>query len=350
MLTALDPLAHKIESGTVMLFAKEDMNAAATGLETGDMEEALDAQSFVVETLQELRAKIDRVTPEYRYVREVTEFLAEVLPQSAVIGAGSGSDVAAWQRRVTAFGRDLKRLTGVARYASTAATLVADPKSEAALATLATDTAALQTLMENLAYLITPPPTGAIVEAPSAEVKLIHKALAVAAHHKDLTRQTRRATPKQVADLAKRQRQLVTQIGGLLPKTGAGHPNLVAAQRHLTAAAVSLESGDPNAAIPNQLQAADALRYFLLEYVLKFVQVPPPPPPEDSAPSDAVPEDGDLQLFMPGALNGKRPTGGRLEWQVLGRRDRAALNENFARELPLEYRAILKDYYERLTR
>jgi hypothetical protein len=28
---------------------------------------------------------------------------------------------------------------------------------------------------------------------------------------------------------------------------------------------------------------------------------------------------------------------------VLGRRDRAALNENFARELPLEYRAILKD-------
>ena len=53
--------------------------------------------------------------------------------------------------------------------------------------------------------------------------------------------------------------------------------------------------------------------------------------------------------FLPGALTGERPKGGRLEWQVLGRRDRAALNENFARELPLEYRAILKDYYERLT-
>jgi hypothetical protein len=26
------------------------------------------------------------------------------------------------------------------------------------------------------------------------------------------------------------------------------------------------------------------------------------------------------------------------------------LNENFARELPLEYRAILKDYYEKLTK
>ena len=56
-----------------------------------------------------------------------------------------------------------------------------------------------------------------------------------------------------------------------------------------------------------------------------------------------------LPLFEPGALTGDKPKGGRLEWEVLGRRDRAALNENFARELPLEYRAILKDYYERLT-
>jgi hypothetical protein len=57
----------------------------------------------------------------------------------------------------------------------------------------------------------------------------------------------------------------------------------------------------------------------------------------------------DSGLFLPGAVTGTKPKGGRLEWQVLGRRDRAALNENFARELPLEYRSILKDYYERLT-
>jgi hypothetical protein len=56
-----------------------------------------------------------------------------------------------------------------------------------------------------------------------------------------------------------------------------------------------------------------------------------------------------LPLFEPGALTGDKPKGGRLEWEVLGSRDRAALNENFARELPLEYRKILQDYYERLT-
>ena len=56
-----------------------------------------------------------------------------------------------------------------------------------------------------------------------------------------------------------------------------------------------------------------------------------------------------MGLFMPGQVSGRRPKGGRQEWQVLGRRDRAALNENFARELPLEYRSILKTYYERLA-
>ncbi len=96
------------------------------------------------------------------------------------------------------------------------------------------------------------------------------------------------------------------------------------------------------------------LRYFILEYALKYVMIPPPAGPQDPAPpidnDEELVEQAILPLFEPGALTGDKPNGGRLEWQVLGRRDRAALNENFARELPLEYRAILKDYYERLTK
>ncbi len=94
------------------------------------------------------------------------------------------------------------------------------------------------------------------------------------------------------------------------------------------------------------------LRYFILEYALKYVMIPPPGPPQDPStePSEEeLVEQAILPLFEPGALTGNKPNGGRLEWQVLGRRDRAALNENFARELPLEYRAILKDYHARLT-
>jgi len=373
VLTSLDPLAHKIESGTVMLFAKADMDAAAIGLETNDVDETLDAQSFVVESLQELRAKIDDVTPEYRYVLEVTEFLYEVVPQSAVIRArvrqlqekAEGAPKAdALKEKAERFGRDLQRLTGAPRYAATAGRLtgaIASSESateiEDALEALIADTAELRTLTENLAFLITPPPPTSFTEEPPPEIQLIHKALAVAAHHKDLSRKTGTATPEQLADLASQQRKLETRCAALLPASAAPanpaepHANLVAAHRHLSEAAANLESGQRDGAIASQRQAADALRYFILEYVLKFVDVPPPAPPEDPAPSDdSVPDDGELQLFLPGALTGTKPTGGRVEWQVLGRRDRAALNENFARELPLEYRAVLKDYFESLTR
>jgi hypothetical protein len=51
-----------------------------------------------------------------------------------------------------------------------------------------------------------------------------------------------------------------------------------------------------------------------------------------------------------GGVEGEDPEAGHSEWEVLGRRDRAALNENFVRELPLEYREFLKDYYERLAK
>lgn len=120
---------------------------------------------------------------------------------------------------------------------------------------------------------------------------------------------------------------------------------------HMAAAAAGLEKGDRAAAITSQSQTNDALRHFIIEYTLKYVMIPPPLGPQPPAPSEVdVILELDVPLFEPGALTGTKPKGGRLEWEVLGRRDRAALNENFARELPLEYRAILKDYYEKLTK
>jgi len=364
VLTSLDPLAHRIESGTVMLFAKEDMDAAAIGLETDDIDEAIDAQSFVVESLQDLRAKIDQATPEYRYVREVIEHLYGVVPQGAVIRTGArqrmeeaekAPEAEVLRTKARGFGEALQTLTGNEDYTDTADELVealADNKAddiEDLLDVLSDQTADMQLLMENLAYLLTPPPNAAIVPEDTPEVKLINQALAVAAPHHELARETRSAAPDQLAKLAPRQAELASRCKALLPESEP-HELLVAASGHLAEAAAQLKAGEAAAASAAQTAGDDALRHFILEYTLAFVDVPPPPPPEDSAPSDdADPEEGELQLFMPGALTGERPKGGRLEWQVLGRRDRAALNENFARELPLEYRAILKDYYQRLT-
>ena len=362
-LTSLDPLAHKIESGTVMIFAKDDMDAAAIGLETDDIEDALDAQAYVVESLQKLRAKIDQATPQYRYVLEVTENLYEIMPQSARIRTGTrqllekaegAPDAAAVKTQVKQFGEQVKKLTGEEGYVATARQLektvgsgAAGVAAEDALGGLVADTEALQLLMDNLAYLMAPPLDLANIPVPTPEVKLLEDVLNLAAHHMDLSRATQVAKPKELAGLAAQQRKLATQCAAL-PKPSA---SLVAAQRHLSEAAAKLQAGEHDAAITRQTEAGEALRYFILEYALKHVMIPPPAPPQDPAPThtDVLVEQAILPLFEPGALTGDKPKGGSLEWQVLGRRDRAALNENFARELPIEDRAILKDYYEMLT-
>jgi hypothetical protein len=366
VVASLDPLAHKIESGTVMIFAKEDMDAAAIGLETDDIEDALDAQAYVMESLQKLRVKIDDVTPEYSYVFEVTEKLYEIVPQSARIRTGmrqllekaeGAPDAAAVKTQVKQFGEHVQKLTGEQGYAATEeGRYVATARqsentigSEAALDDLIADTEAMKLLMANLDYLMAPPLEGVEV-APTPEIKLLEDVLLLAAHQKDLSRKTRTAAPEQLADLAAQHRKLASKWAAFIPMSKS-HPRFVAAHRHLTEAVAKLEASNRAAASSSHHEADEMLRYFILEYVLKYVMIPPPGPPQDPAPfeSDLIVEQPIPPMFEPGGLAGDKPKSGNLEWQVLGRRDRAALNENFARELPLEYRAILKDYYEMLT-
>ncbi|HAS52064.1 MAG TPA: hypothetical protein DCS21_10125, partial [Gammaproteobacteria bacterium] len=85
ILVALDPISHLVESGTVMLFAKDDMDAAGNAMAVKDPVEALDAQTFIIETLAALRGKIDAVIPQYRYLLEITEALHETIPEGILI-------------------------------------------------------------------------------------------------------------------------------------------------------------------------------------------------------------------------------------------------------------------------
>lgn len=373
VVSSLDPLAHKIESGTVLLFAKEDMDAAAIGLETNDIEEALDAQSFVADSLQDLRAKIDNVTPQYRYVLEVSEFLYELVPESVKIRTGvqqlrnqtkDAPDANYLKAKVERFGSEVQKLTGQQRFAATAnqlakalkaldsdATSANEPQVEDALDAFLADSQTLQTLTQNLAYLIAPPPALEDLPESSPKIKLLEEVLMLAAHHKDLSRRMQTAAPEQLTGFTSQQRKLQSKCAAFIPMSNS-HPHLVAAHRHLSEAVAKLETSNRAAAIVSHHEADEVLRYFILEYSLKYVMVPPPGPPQPPGPpidTDRFVEQTILPLFEPGALTGDKPKGGRLEWEVLGSRDRAALNENFARELPLEYRKILQDYYERLT-
>jgi hypothetical protein len=399
VLESLDPLAHQIESGTVFLFAKEDMDAAAIALAENDLAEAADAGSFVAETLQELLVKIEKVTPRYSYVLEVTEFFHEIVSEGLILHAAQSQlrekllaapdDAAAGelvdqqralQARAMAFGNLLHKATGQQRFSRAARTMTevvsrlssddrvaAVEQMEQAEAELSADTEELLKLMEQLSVILKPQSMG--VDVPPT-IQLLLDAIALASDQKVLYRKTQAATPKQAAALATKQRELAKRIEPFIKRSQSlpnpvaeteaqtarfalatkSTANLVAAKQHMLKATAKLESSAQAEAITSQHEAGEVLRHFILDYVLAYVVPPGPPAPSDPAVTDPVESFGDdFTLFSPGAVSGAKPKGGRQEWQVLGRRDRAALNENFARELPLEYRAILKDYYERLA-
>ena len=370
VLAALDFLAHKVETGTGMLFAKTDMDSAAVALASKDANEAIDAQTAVADSVHDLQAKLQAVTPQYGYIREITEFVHDLLPEAASLRAAqgelrgkalAGTDDASVRKltgeqrslsaRATTFGNRLSKATGQERFlgaakymAEAASRLEAGDKTAAvplmqqAEDALVADTAELLTLMKHLAFVLSPPAPGT---QPRPELKLLLDVLPVAAAQRDLYFHAQTDVTKQ--------RALEKQCEAFIPLSQS-HPQLVAAKQSMTVAATKMGAGARAEAVASQQQAEEALRHFIVEYIVKYVQVPGPLPPLPPAPSDDPGDEQDITIFMPGAVSGKLPKTGRVEWEVLGRRDRAALNENFARELPLEYRAILKDYYERLAR
>jgi len=377
VLTALDFLAHKIESGTGLVFAKTDMDAAAAALEGKDVNEAIDAQSAVADSMQDLLAKLRAVTPQYDYILEITEFLYEFMPEVDALMAAqrelrekivAAADAAAVrklieeQRLLTAKAQALAALffkaTGQARLNSAVKGLTdacerldagdrtaAVELMQQAENTFHAEAAEVTMLMKRLAVVMSPP-SG----KPIPEVQLLYDVVGLAAEQKTLSWQTQAAKPEQMAKLATKQRALEKRCGGYISRSQS-HPQLVAAQQRMTEAAAKMQAAANGETFASQQAAGEVLRHFAIEYVAKYIEPPVPAGPQPPAPSDdpLVVQENDVSIFLPGAVSGKLPKSGRLEWEVLGRRERAALNENFARELPLEYRAILKDYYERLT-
>jgi hypothetical protein len=102
-------------------------------------------------------------------------------------------------------------------------------------------------------------------------------------------------------------------------------------------------------------QAVDqTLRHFIIEQAL-ILNTATPPASASSEPVESEAETDDLYEsdtvgFVADFVSGEAPKDKKSEWEILGTRNRAALNQNFARELPLEYRATLKDYYERVAK
>ena len=400
ILDTLEKMLHHVESGTTMLFAKEDMQAAAIGIEENDMIEAEDAGSFVAEQMHELYIDLKELAPQYRYIVEVTEYLNDAVSQNIDLQVrqrqlrealetaeedAAKKEIAKQQSVLLKEARDAASLyhrasgqpalNAMADAAAAGESNMKSGKTDDAIDSMyeledisAENNEAMLLLLENFSVVLGPPAEGSPIPP---QVKLLWDVLELASKQLGLHRRVMASPAKNAKDFASEQLELAEKLNGYVAKAKAFTYNpsaevpapillidlnqsdekLAEAHQQLLGAKDKLGAGAYDQALAHHQQADDALRHFIFDYVVKYVVPPGPAPPSDPVLSDAQdpPETDEMVLFMPGQISGAKPKGGRLEWQVLGRRDRAALNENFARELPLEYRAILKTYYERLA-
>ncbi|MDA7901024.1 hypothetical protein N9B26_08195, partial [Akkermansiaceae bacterium] len=185
------------------------------------------------------------------------------------------------------------------------------------------------------------------------DVQRLVDVLAVASAHKVLFRDTNDAKAEVMNELAERQNKLAERCQELF-QVGEPHAMLEGASSQLLAAAMAMSSSDQNAIKRSQKDAMQTLRHFIIEQALILETAAPPVVAEDGDPdADGEGSDGESAFaagFIADFVSGEAPKDQSTGWDVRGERNRAALNQNFARELPLEYRGLLKNYYERVAK
>ena len=153
---------------------------------------------------------------------------------------------------------------------------------------------------------------------------------------------------------------VISQMPHVLTGTGriTGWEHIEAAAAAMAQAVTTLKASARDETVAHQQRAEKELRIAFAMNVVELIMALQPPPPGN--PDAAIPvtlRDAPVLIsldhwfeFSKADPLGKLPQTTKSEWNSLVDRERAALNENFARELPLEFRRLLKDYYEALAR
>jgi DNA repair ATPase RecN len=200
-------------------------------------------------------------------------------------------------------------------------------------------------------------PSVPVTNADPPELHRLIAALDLASKHRQLLRDTHGTAEKDLPALSKAQAKLTEAAAKLTIAEADGapiHPMLVTAHEQLVPIAASLSASRKADASDAQQAADKTLRHFIIEQALILNTATPPSsassdPVESEAETDDLYE-SDTVSFVSDFVSGEAPKDKKSEWEILGARNRAALNQNFARELPLEYRATLKNYYERVAK
>ena len=379
----LDLVASRLDAGTPLAFAVADLEDAVAALKDGDKLDSLDAQEVATESLEEVHALVKAVKSQAGYVAEIVEFLHVSIADIAMLeyqqeelaiqaeGTGPGIEkenaLAEKQRSLLKLaakeGKILVSVTGMPAYSEPAKLMdkaLSHLKSIDATAAAGNMTLAQEKLMENAESLFAVitmlhglPDIDILEHHDSKGVERLVDVLAVATAHKKLFRDTNKAEEESMKALAVQQAELTTRCREL-SKVGESHPMLETASTQLEAASTALRSPDRDEVKLHQKAAMKTLRHFIIEQALILETAAPPAVAEEADPAaDGEGSDSESDFsagFIADFVSGEAPKDQRTGWKVRGDRNRAALNQNFARELPLEYRGLLKNYYERVAK
>ncbi len=378
----LEGTGSALDFEQAMIFAGSDMGLSAQQLESGDIAAATKAQALAVVSVNDLYEQFHTYEKQFYYFAGVMEFLLQMHTEGVVIidkldvltrqmaeteDGEAKPDRDAMARLIAdaiSFSTVMYRATGRDGYKQTLTLLSdADAKSKAGDADacmgaiissgdrLKESMEDLRELMEKVAYI----PSVEPIEAPKEYNDMLDMVNLVLKEKKLATLVYSSAKDK-LPGLASHIDELEEEAGDLIQETSQ-HACVLESAKCITEARGYLEQSERNAAFSSLEKSKTLMRHCILEYALYYVEIKRP----RGARRKKKGKSGIVKMFkMPdkirpaydkdwGGVEGEDPESGRSEWEVLGRRNRAALNENFVRELPLEYREFLKDYYERLA-
>lgn len=386
-------VATRLDVGTPLVFAASDIEDALLAMEDDEAEEAAEIQETVVESLAKVQHLVAEVAVQTGYVTEIVEFLHDLQSDGSLLAfrqrqlreRGQPEDVLAAQRGLAAdakaYGEALTMVAGQidfqvlpeavrlkfegldltldgmapANHMTEAVSLLeagqpAAKAMEAAEATFRSQALQLTVVIAMLNGL----PSIVVSKAEPPELHRLIAVLDIASKQRVLLRQTFATAEKDLPSLAAAQQTLAERIAKAGPAEVSPHAMLAKAHDQMAPIAGMLTASSKPAAEAACLAADQTLRHFIIEQALILnTAIPPPSVSNMEVVTEAETDDlsySDSVGFVSDFVSGEAPKDKKSEWEILGERNRAALNQNFARELPLEYRATLKNYFERVAK
>jgi hypothetical protein len=389
---SLDLVAARLDVGTPLVFAASDVEDALMAMEDGDAEDAAEIQETAVDSLTKVQGLVADVAVQTGYIAEIVEFLNDAQSELSMLSfrqrrirenTAPGDARAAQEKLASeteAFARTLTEVAGQVDFQqldektkvklagvnlsldfTTAAAEMKESlrllqAGESATEAMASAEKSLGSNSDQLTLIISMLnglPALTLTKAEPPELHQLIKVLDIASKHRELLRRTNGSDARDIPALSASQQKLSQDLA----KSNEGevhHPMIAAAQGQLEAVIPELAASRKEEAGRAHSIADRTLRHFIIQQALILNTALPPPSASDSdVVTEAETDDLDVSEavgFVSDFVSGEAPKDKKSEWEFLGTRNRAALNQNFARELPLEYRATLKNYYERVAK